>query len=271
MKKILVSTDFSGVSRNAEEYAVLLAKIFEAKVHLLHVYRDLMPATVGPEPWTIEVSEKRVENEKLIAKEINYLKLKYGSDVEALVETGSRAKLIRSTAEKIEAGLIVMGMRGGKRSRILGSTVLNTIRKSKTPVLIVPEAAKFTALKNIVLAVDFTEMLTGSCFDPLLEICKKNDSSLKVLHVEDPRAELKASEVPEKMQLGLALSRFTYQYEKAEGYDVEDAIGRFLDKHPTDLLVLIAHHHTLYERIFETIHTKDISFKIKIPLLVLRQ
>jgi hypothetical protein len=81
---------------------------------------------------------------------------------------------------------------------------------------------------------------------------------------------LKAKEVPEKLQLGLALSRFNYQYDKAESYEVEDAIQNFIDRHPTDLLVLIAHHHTIYERIFETIHTKAISFKVKLPLLVLR-
>jgi len=271
MKKILVPVDFSGMSRNAEDYAVSLAKAFGAEVHLLHVYREFIPATVGPEPWAVTVSDKRLENEKLINKEVHYLKHKHGFDVKTEVEAGARSKIINATAKRIEAGLIVMGMHDGRRNRILGDTVLNTIRKTKVPVLIIPENIKFTPVKNIVTAVDFSEMLTGACFDTLFEIYKEFDASVRVLHVEDPASELKASEVPEKMQLGLALSRFNYQYDKAEGYDVEEAISKFTNQHPTDLLVLIAHRHNIYERIFETIHTKDISLKIKQALLVLRQ
>lgn len=270
MKNILVPVDFSAVSKNTEDYAVALAKVFGAQIHLLHVYRDIMPATVGPEPWSITMSEKRVDNEKLINKELEYLKTKYGIEVKAEVETGNKAKVINATAKKVEASLIVMGVHGGKRYRILGSTVLNTIRKTKRPVLIIPEGVKFVPIKNIVLAVDFAEMLQGSSFEILLDICKKFDTSIRVLHMEHPDADFKVSEVAEKIQLGLALSHFNYQYDKAEGYNVEEAISGYINRHPVDLLVLMAHHHTIYERVFETIHTREISLKIKQPLLVLK-
>lgn len=153
----------------------------------------------------------------------------------------------------------------------MGSTVLHTIRKSRLPVLIVPDEAKFIPVKYIVIAVDFTEMLKSACFDVLYDIYKKFESAVHVLHVEHAGAELKPSEVPAKLQLALALSRFNYQFEKAESYEVEEAIQNYIDMHPADLLVLIAHHHTIYERIFEIIHTKALSFKIKKPLLVLKQ
>jgi nucleotide-binding universal stress UspA family protein len=269
MKKILVAVDFSGVSRNAEKYAVSLAKAFGAEMQLLHVYKELMPATVGPEPWSITTSELRVENEKLINKEIGYLKVKCGIDVKGNLETGARGRTINAFAKRIGADFIVMGVRSG-RKKILRSTVLNTVRKTKLPVLIVPDGEKFVSIKYIVIAVDFTEMLDSSCFDALYEIYKKFDSLVHVLHVENPDTEIEASEVPEKLHLGLTLSRFNYQYQKTESYNVEEAIRGFTDKHPTDLLVLIAHHHTIYERIFETMHTTALSFKIEKPLLILR-
>lgn len=270
MKKILVPIDFSGTSRNAEEYAVSLAKTFNAEVELLHVYRELFFPTAGPESWTITVSEVQIENEKLINKEVDYLKTMHGIDVKGNLLSGSKSKSISAFANETGADFIVMGMRSGRRSKLLGSTVLKTIRKTNLPILIVPDEAKFISIKHIVIAVDFTEMMGSSSFDALYDIFKKFDSSVYVLHVEHPGAELKASEVPEKLQLGLALSRFNYQYEKAESYEVEEAIQNFMDKHPGDLLVLIAHHHTIYERIFETIHTKSLSFQIKKPLLILR-
>ncbi len=270
MKKILVPIDFSRTSRNAEEYAASLAKVFGAEVQLLHVYKEILPPTVGPEPWTVTLSETQVENEKAISKEVSYLKKLYPVEVTYALKTGSRGRSINAIAEGIDADLIVMGMRRSRRNKILGSTVLTTIRKTKAPVLIIPDEAKFTAIRNIALAADFTEMVSGSYFDTLFEIYKKFDSFMHVLHVEQPGAELKASEVPEKLQLGMVLSRFTYQYEKIESYDVEEGIQNFVEKHPTDLLVLIAHHHSIYERMFETIHTKSLSFKMNLPLLVVR-
>jgi nucleotide-binding universal stress UspA family protein len=270
MKKILVPIDFSEISRNAEKYAVSLARVFGAEIQLLHVYKELMPATVGPEPWSLTISELRVENEKLINKEIDYLKREYGIDVKGNLEMGARGKSINAFAKEIGADFIVMGIRSGGRKKILGSTVLNTIRKTKLPVLIVPDWEKFVSIKYIVIAVDFTEMLESSCFDPLYDIYKKFDSSVQVLHIETPGAEIKASEVPEKLHLELTLSRFNYKYQKPESYNVDEAIEDFADRHPIDLLVLIAHRHSIYERIFETIHTRALSFKLGKPLLVLK-
>lgn len=271
MKKILVPTDFSGMSRNAEEYAASLAQIFDAEVQLLHVYREALPASMGSEPWAVTISDAKVQNEKLLNKEVNYLKSKYAINIKAGVESGARSKTIIAAAKNISADLIIMGSRGGKRYRLLGSTVLKTIRKSKIPVLIVPGKTQFAPIKNILIAVDFTEMLDSACFDVLFEMNEKFSASVRVLHVEDRDAPMKASEVPEKLQLRLALSRFNCHYDKIESFEVGQGIQGFMAAHPTDLLVLIAHHHTIYERIFETTHTKSISFKNQHPLLVLKQ
>lgn len=270
MKRILLPTDFSTSSRNAEDFAFSLAKVFRAEVKLLHVYREFMPATLGPEPWTVTASKRRIENERLMNREVEYLESRYSVHVEGDVESGPKSKTINAIAAASKTDIIVFGMHERKLGQKLGSTISSTIRKTKIPVLIVPEKAKFSMIKNIVIAADFTEMLDSDCFDIVYEIYKKFDSSIRVLHVESPGAQIKASEVPEKLQLGLALSRFSYEYEKAESYEVETAIRNFIDKHPTDLLVLIAHHHSIYERIFETIHTKDISLNTQLPLLVLR-
>ena len=270
MKKILVPTDFSKVSRNAEEYAALLANVFGAEVQLLHVYKDILPVTVGPEPWAVTASGARVENEKAINKEVTFLKQLYHVDVTSELETGPRGGSINANAEQIDADLIVMGMRAGEKNRRLGNTVLTTIRKGKRPVLVIPEEVKFTTIRNIALAVDFREMVESSFFEALFEIYQKFGSSMHVLHVEQPGAELKAAEVAEKLQLGVALSRFTYQFDKLESYDVEQGIQSFIEKHPTDLLVLIAHHHSIYERMFETIHTKSLTFKMNLPMLIVR-
>ena len=86
MKKIIVPIDFSDASRNASEYAVRLAKIFNAEVELMHVYKELIPATVGPEPWTVRVSPAFARNEKLINDEVDFLKRKYNVEIKSIIK-----------------------------------------------------------------------------------------------------------------------------------------------------------------------------------------
>ena len=137
-------------------------------------------------------------------------------------------------------------------------------------VLVIPEYFSFTPIKNIVLAVDFTEMVSGYSFKPLFQFIEQFDAVLRVLHVDPKNQEMKVSEVPEKLQLGLALSKASYIYERVEADDVEKGILSFMDNHPTDLLVMLAHHHNIFERITGDIHTDEISFEINIPLLILK-
>ena len=270
MKKIFVPTDFSVASRNACEYAASLASYLNAEVQLLHVHKEILPATVGPEPWMITPGKKLIEKERLLDKELEYLKSNYPVEVKGELETGSTCKSIRTFSEKIDADLIILGVHKIKKHKILGSTVLTILQKVKVPVLLIPEGVTFKPIKSMVVAVDFTEAIEGTVFDALHEIYKKFDAWVRVVHVDKKASDLKASEVSQKLRLGVALSRFDYQYEKLESDDVEEGIEKFVDSHPTDLLVLVEHHHTMYEKMFEKIHTKSLSSRINLPLLILK-
>jgi nucleotide-binding universal stress UspA family protein len=269
MKKILVTTDFSTASRNAEEYAVAFANKMGAGVQLLHVYHEHIPATVFPVETGIERTEVDIQNERLISKETDYLNGKYSIEINAELKTGGRSDTIHAFAEEVNADLIIMGMRSAAKGSI-GATILKTIRKTTIPVLIIPEYFSFTTIKNIVLAVDFNEMTSSSSFEPLLEIVNNFDASLRVLHVEKAAQEMKSTEVPEKLQLAESLARFTYIYDRVEHDDANLAIEKFVQNYSTDMLVLLAHHHNIFERLFGTVHTKTLSHETKVPLLVLR-
>lgn len=269
MKKILVPVDFSDASRNASEYAVSLSKFFDAEVELMHVYKELIPATVGPEPWTVTVSPAYIRNEKLIYNEVNYLEGKYDVEIKAVIKKGFKSESITDEIKETDADLVVMGKRA-EGNKILGSTILKTIRKSTVPVLVIPEKVQFKRLDDIALAIDFEQMVNSSCLDVLYALYGKFDSSLRVLHVEERASDLKASEVPEKLRFGFVLSRFTYLYDRVEINDIDTGIQKFVENHPTDLLAIVAHHHNLLERSFGTLHSQYLSFELKCPLLVLK-
>jgi len=269
MKKIVVPIDFSDASRNASEYAVRLAKIFNAEVELMHVYKELIPATVGPEPWTVRVSPAFARNEKLINDEVDFLKRKYNVEIKSIIKKGFKSESISDEIKEAEADLVVMGKRE-EGNKIIGNTILKTIRKSAVPVLIVPEKVQFKPFDNIALAIDFEQTVNSSCLDILYSLYEKFHSSLRVLHVEQRANDLKASEVPEKLKFGFVLSRFTYLYDRVEFNDIDKGIQKFVEDHPTDLLAIVAHHHNLLERSFGTIHSQYLSFELRCPLLVLK-
>ncbi|HEY1022209.1 MAG TPA: hypothetical protein VGE06_07835, partial [Flavisolibacter sp.] len=59
-------------------------------------------------------------------------------------------------------------------------------------------------------------------------------------------------------------------YDQVEHDDVDKGILNFVNIHPTDLLAMIAHHHSILERWFNPIHTRSVSFASRLPLLVLK-
>lgn len=270
MKKILVPTDFTPASRQATLYAIALAKTFGAEIQLLHVYREMLPVTLDAEPWIATARELRAEVDRRLQHEVETLSRKYSIPITGDIQIGYKGDSINEVARESRADLVVMGMKNHQHVPVLGNTTTKAIRKSDVPILIVPEGTAFRALKNIVLAIDFNEMTGKSSVEPLIGIIKEFGASLKVLHIEKRGSDINASELPEKLQLGVVLSPVDYTYYKVEYDDIEQGILAFVESHPTDLLVMIAHHHTIMERLFRPIHTGMISFELNIPLLVLK-
>lgn len=262
--------DFSPASRSATEYAVVFSRAFGATVKLLHVYWELVPATVGPEPWSITTTELYRNNEAKLHGELEHLKRHFDTNVAGEVQHGFRGDSIADMAAEMEADLIVMGLRKEANRKTLGATNLKAIYKTPVPVLIVPEGTSFSALKNVVLAMDFDIKTNSRCLDPLFEILEQSIGSLRVLHVKEERRRAKLSSEEEKKQLKAALHRFLYLYEEVDDSDIEHGIQQFIQNHPTDLLVKIAHHHNIVERLFGTDHIKPFHLELNVPLLVLK-
>ncbi|MFL5742763.1 MAG: universal stress protein [Flavisolibacter sp.] len=270
MKTILVPVDFSPASRKAAEYAAMLAKQLDTELFLLHVYTDPVPVMEGSIPIATIDIELQKEYRVQVQAEAGRLMEEYGVRAKGEAMTGFKGDVIKEMADELDAGLICVGRKTRKHKPIFESTALKTVRKTDIPVMVVPEGAVLQLPKHIVLAVDYKEMLHQDCVMPLFDLIKLNSASLTVLHVEKTGAEILPGEVPEKLQMDRVLSRITYMHEKLENENVEEGILKFIGSHPTDLLVMIAHRHNLFTRIFGDIHTRPVAFATAIPLLVLK-
>lgn len=261
MEKILVPIDFSPASRNASEYAASLAKVFNAEMRLLHVFMEPTAVIEGSTvAWSGTGNELQEKNDSLVQNEINFLRENYSVNIGGYARVGFKTDKISDVINEIQADLVVMGP---------GNTALSTIRKVSTPILLVPESASFVPIKHVVFACDFNEVNDVSCFNPLLEFVDRLGAMLLVLHVKRNNNEMLAVEEPGMLQLQNVLSKITFWYKEVQADSVENGIENFIESHPAELLVMVAHTHNVFERIFGTVHTSSMSYETNLPLLVL--
>lgn len=270
MKRILVPTDYSDSARNATAYAASLASAFNAEIKLLnaHIEPITIPDSYLQAPLILPPLHTEMENR--IYKEVTDIETNYEIDVSGEAVVGFTGDLIAEMAAEIQADLIVMGREAKSRNIIFGNTILKTIRKTTTPILIVPDKIKYQPPGRITLAVDFKGMVQMSTIEILQQLVNKFNAALTVLHIEKDGNEINAEEVSAKLQLGVALSKMTYFYEMAKNNNVQQGILNFLDRHPADMLVMIAHHHNFLELLFEGSHTAALNFNVNMPLLILK-
>lgn len=135
---ILVPTDLSAYSLSALQYAVEIAKLFQAKITVLHVYEHKKPST--KETGEAQKKELREKEDQSIREQLSRLLVNYNvveQSLRVLVKHGSPVRGIVYTARDIPADLIVMSTHGrtGLRHVMMGSVAEKVVRYSICPVL----------------------------------------------------------------------------------------------------------------------------------------
>lgn len=270
MKKILVATDFSDAAKNATQYAAALAQQFNASLHLLHVFLEPAPALDVPVTWGDNVEAEQKEKSAHLAAEATSLQTSYpGILVSTDVVMGFTGESIADEADKGSVDLVVVGMKGGKHSRFLGSNVITAIRKVSRPVLVVPEGVAFKPVKRIVFSTDFSETVGAPALEPLTMIATQFGARVDIVHVQEEAQEMNTSEIAGKLAVERLLEGIDHQFNTLVDDDVEEGIQGFTQNNPTDMLVMVAHRHSLLNRWLGTSHTKMMSYQTTVPLLVL--
>jgi nucleotide-binding universal stress UspA family protein len=159
-EKILVPLDGSEHSLKALEIAVQVAKKFNAKITLIHVYSIGVRPIVMPEPTTLTppsvpimhpadfskvVEATRKAGARILTEGEKRVKTE-GVQVETLLTEGHTVQEILKTAKDGKFDLIVIGARGISKIReiILGSVSDGVIRNAPCPVLVTKVAKILT-------------------------------------------------------------------------------------------------------------------------------
>jgi nucleotide-binding universal stress UspA family protein len=193
LTKILVTTDFSEVSDRALDYAIALARRYDARIYLAHV--------ITPDPFQFaepQLAQATYEKVRQAAEEgitdiLISGKLR-GVPHEVLMEEGNVWPSVEKMIVEHEVDLVVCGTHGrGKVQKILiGSVAEEIFRQATTAVLTVGPAVKGKTqneieLNHILFATDFgpgAEKAATHAFS----LAQEHNAHLTLLHVIESAA-----------------------------------------------------------------------------------
>ncbi len=272
MKTILVPTDFSEAARNAAIYAAELAKNLEYKLILYHAYHVPVMASTPENAFIIaEPRELDITNKKRIKKEGAFIAKKCDINAECLTSEGFAEDEILALEKELKPDLIIMGMKtiGALDEYILGSIATDIIRKAQTPVIIVPEKARYKKISKIVFATEHRKEDGTIIRGVTKEIAQVFGSKIYVLNVvkENKLAEVGKEFSQERLKQYFEEVEHTHHF--LEDNDLIHGLNEFIMVHKISMIVMTPHKHTLLSRIFKEPNTKKMAFHTSIPLLTL--
>ena len=139
--KILFALDFSENSEHAFDYAITMAKNFNARLVIIHVIQEPVDLSGFYVPHiSFEKLEKEIEEgaEKMMEKFCRTMISDF-TNYETGIVSGIPYEEIIKKADKEDASLIVMGTQGRKGidHLLFGSTAERVVRNAKCPVMTV--------------------------------------------------------------------------------------------------------------------------------------
>lgn len=156
LKKLLVAVDFSKCSEKALRFAAEWASLYGSHVSVLHVMNDALP--LGDILNKGQAEELRSTIELQLSKFIAPI-FDDATSVEIILEKGKVYNCVPETAQKIGAGIILMGGNGSseKNNHYLGSNTMRTMRSCHVPVVVISHQTKTLAIESVVFPVDLSK------------------------------------------------------------------------------------------------------------------
>ncbi len=146
-------------------------------------------------------------DKELLEKQIERISKKFNLKVDGFIRQGSPTSIIRQFAKSKHADLIVMGMKGrGESNSIFGSTTTMVMRKSKVPVLVIPEKNSFKPVYNITFASEFD--IEEEDYSILKELAEKYNSSIQVVNVQKKEEAMSVHNAIGKMETNLSFVQY---------------------------------------------------------------
>jgi len=277
MKKILVPIDFTITSENAFVYALEMAKLYKAKLILLHTFElPLVDSQVVPINYAEMYESLETANSDSFKNELKKLKTiakERDADtisINHILKNGELLECIKEVVSQENIDFVVMGTKGasGWLESFIGTNTCSVISDVWVPVLSVSHETQFHKLDTIGFTTRYKEDEIHA-LNEVLSFAKKMKAKVKCLYVKTPDSE----------QRGEAINYWESLFEDEKDLeffiipseDVEATIEDFITHQNIDLLAMVAHRKNFFTRLFTTSTTQKMSQHSKTPILALHE
>ncbi|MCX7985956.1 MAG: universal stress protein [Bacteroidales bacterium] len=280
MKKILIPTDFSEISKNAVKYGFHLAEKIEAEIHLVHVleiYKFAAGTSEAELISTILPAENISEMEETAQKSFeNFMALimqQVPSSVpfKTKVVTGHLVNemVVQSSMPDVDLLILAVSSSQDLITRFTHNTLSAILSEAQCPVMVVPSTYGYKPIQKVVFATDFQKEELDM-LDRFLQIFGKYVPELNILHVSpkpiDFNTELKMAGMRQLVAEKIQYSKldFTLTHHK-------NVVQKILEQTSNaDLLLMLKEHEGFFKSLFEASKTEKITHFLKIPMLSYR-
>lgn len=270
MKTFIVPTDFSETAMNAARFAVQMAAGVEnSELILYNVFDDIKSSTVDA-----AIKANVISRHELMITILEKMKLSLLETatvrIRVAAESGDLMKNLPVFAETEKADMIVMGINGASRlgQVLMGSNAINIISETTCPVLIVPPAATFQGIKNVLLASDFKNVGETIPAPVITRVLNMFKPQLHIANVDQEHyVELTAEYKMEKEKMDDMFGSFDPQYAFMRFFDFEEGIDTYVNDMKINMIITIPRKHSFLAKIFKTSHTRELAFHTNVPLL----
>lgn len=251
MNTVIVPVDFSETSLHAAKYAAqLLAGHYGVNMILYHSYG--------------KASEAAKANEMLEGLKAELME-KYIVKMEVLAhEEDDFVDGLEKAARHRKADLVIMGITG--RSAIaqvfFGSNTLKMAERKVCPVLIVPEKADYTPIKNVMLTSDFKNTVESTPSAQIKDFLEVFKPQLHIVNVDNEHyISLTENYEKEKQELRKMFEGYNPEFYFMRLFDVDEAINLFAESRDIDMIIAIQKNHSFIGKLLGGSRTKTLDRK----------
>lgn len=276
VQNILVPTDFSAVSAKAYDFAHNLAVRNDGAIKLVHISHpsfDTMNPMGTYVPGSFEDIKRKQLQEFLGAAQHRNAKSSVTEKVvvNSEVMIGFATEEIIRMSKEADVDMIVMGTtgEGGFLNKLIGSVSSRVAQQAWCPVMLIPKSYQVQPFKNILYASN-NQAMDEVMIREMVDFAIFHQANIHLLHVkENSKIPFKvAKSIFEEIMISSA-PNLSYSYTVVESKSIFQGIQTYIKKHDIDLLSMVTSHRSFVGDLFHKSLTKQMVFKLDIPLLVL--
>ena len=281
MKKILIPIDFSVCADNAIHYAIQLAKVAKADIHICHaivpiesnmMYGLSISAHSDDQAFAAKTKQYLKTYAEKIIREEN-LNNNNSPTLSFSCADGTVKEVINKIIDQYQIDLIIMGLSGaGEIKRfMMGSNSRDMIEQARIPILLIPRKAHFNTIKKIAFAsnLDIDDI---NSIQNIARLFCRFEPEILLTHINGLPSDIHNPNSAANLFLKCVTGKINYSkiyYRHIQQKHINDGLMWLVEKGQIEILAMIHRHKGIFAEFAFGSHTQQMAKSITLPLLVL--